>query len=314
VGSRNDVEAKLGLVDRWVRDEFSFVSDLMAAVECDSRDESGPGRSFSLGGRTILRAHPKRRHLALGFHDSLRADVEALTHALRDQRGAAWLNFKPGLCDRDTIEILCDKGLRAATLDLAGQPVEDRPEVPPIAGSRPGPTTVRDDDADLSLILTVLRAFKAHEVATGAPSSVKVLREALFFHWEGPRLPAGGKYSPALLHSPAARERRARGHHGGLVFEHVLPVSVLIRRLLADVPADEEVLRLAIEASPERVIITKAEDDALNAAGMRNTTPAPDDRWRVLTQSDVRYTDRVRLEAHAAQARWCLRRYATGGQ
>jgi len=45
------------------------------------------------------------------------------------------------------------------------------------------------------------------------------------------------------------------------------------------VPADEEVLRLAIEASPERVIITKAEDDALNAAGMRNTTPAPDDRW-----------------------------------
>ena len=101
-----------------MRDEFSFVSDLMAAVECDSRDESGPGRSFSLGGRTILRAHPKRRHLALGFHDSLRADVEALTHALRDQRGAAWLNFKPGLCDRDTIEILCDKGLRAATLAL----------------------------------------------------------------------------------------------------------------------------------------------------------------------------------------------------
>jgi len=35
---------------------------------------------------------------------------------------------------------------------------------------------------------------------------------------------------------------------------------------------------------------------------------------QVLAQGSVRYTDRVRLEAHAAQARWCLRRYATGGQ
>lgn len=35
---------------------------------------------------------------------------------------------------------------------------------------------------------------------------------------------------------------------------------------------------------------------------------------QVLAQGDVRYTDRVRLEAHAAQARWCLRRYVAGSQ
>lgn len=35
---------------------------------------------------------------------------------------------------------------------------------------------------------------------------------------------------------------------------------------------------------------------------------------QVLAQGGVRYTDRVRLEAHAAQARWCLRRYTIGGR
>jgi len=35
---------------------------------------------------------------------------------------------------------------------------------------------------------------------------------------------------------------------------------------------------------------------------------------QVLAQGGVRYTDRVRLEAHAAQARWCLRRYPIGVQ
>lgn len=35
---------------------------------------------------------------------------------------------------------------------------------------------------------------------------------------------------------------------------------------------------------------------------------------QVLAQGSVRYTDRVRLEAHAAQARWSLRRYPTGGE
>ena len=275
--SRNDVETKLSSVDEWVRAEFGFVSDLMAAVGCESRDESGPGRSFSLGGRTVLRVHPKRHHLALGFPDSLRLDVDALTHALRGQQGAAWLNYEPGLYDRDTIEVLVDKGVGA--INRQPRRIAQPAGLTESPRSEPGSRAGRNDEADLSVVLSVLRAFAAHQQATGASSSVKVLRETIFFLWEGPRLPAGGKYSPELLHSPAARERRALGHRGGLVFEHVIPVSILIRRLLADVPANEKALRIALEASPERVIITKAEDDALTAAGMRNTTPAPDDVW-----------------------------------
>jgi hypothetical protein len=274
-----DVNAKLGSADEWVRDEFGFVSDLMAAVDCDSHDESGPGRSFHLDGPPVLRVHPKLRYIALGFPDRLRADVEALTHALRPQKGAAWLNYGPGLCDRDTIEILVDKSLRAVSRKVSAPSRAGRAQTPASPPSVSGSRLARDDEADLALILAVLRAFKAHEDATGARSGTKVLREAIFFHWEGPRLPAGGKYSPLLPHSQAARERRALGHRDGFVFEHVLPVSIFIRQLLADVPANEAMLRTALEASPERVIITKTEDNALSAAGMRNVAPAADDVW-----------------------------------
>ena len=65
----------------------------------------------------------------------------------------------------------------------------------------------------------------------------------------------------------------------GLVYEHVLPISHVIRGLLADVPGDEEALRQVLGAAPEAVIITKAEDAAIDAAGMRDIVPTDGDPW-----------------------------------
>jgi hypothetical protein len=262
VSDRHDVGAKLATVDQWVHDEFGYVSELMTALDCVVNDESGPGRSYRLHGRAAVRVHPKQSHLALGFPPALRDDVAALTGALRPQRDAAWFNYAPGVGDRDTVEALIDKSTRSIA-----------------AGYLAGATPSANDAADLQLILSLLRAFKEHETTTGTPGSVRVLREAIFFRWEAPRLPPGGKYSPRLPHSPAARARRQAGRTDGLVFEHVMPISLVIKRLLADLPADTTALRAVLDTTADRVIITKAEDQALVAAGTRTRLPTLDDPW-----------------------------------
>jgi hypothetical protein len=62
-----------------------------------------------------------------------------------------------------------------------------------------------------------------------------------------------------------------------LVFEHVRPVSLVIRRLLEPVPANEAALRSVLAELSEHVIITKEEDDKWTVAGYRNVMP--DRRW-----------------------------------
>ena len=46
-----------------------------------------------------------------------------------------------------------------------------------------------------------------------------------------------------------------------------------------DLPADEAALRTALDASSDRVIITKDEDDALMVAGWRDRAPDPANPW-----------------------------------
>lgn len=263
---RHDLEGKLALVDPWVRAEFGFVDDLMRSLGSACSVESGPGMVFEVGGLAVVRAHPKRRYLCLGFPDALRPEVQALTQAVRPQGGAAWLNYAPGLCDRDTVEALVDASLHFPHGETAGRVVIE-------SRSQPG------ERADLTLLLTIVRGFKAHEESTAARSGVRVLREAIFLHWEASRLPGHNKYSPLLPHSPEARRRRSAGTRGGLVFEHVRPVSLVIRRLLERVPANEAALRKVLAELSEHVVITKEEDDKLTAAGYRNVMPDPDDTW-----------------------------------
>jgi hypothetical protein len=260
-----------------VYQEFTSLDELLVGAGCERRNESGPGLAYRASGRVVLRSHPKYHWLALGFPEQLRSDVDALTSRVRPQQGAAWFNYSPGSCDRDTVDLLVDEALR-----LARTGTEQRPNqtLPAHGAERRDPDSERArDEVDLTLLLDVIRAFKRHEQARGEPASVKILREAIYFHWEGPRLPRGRKRSPLLKHSPAARKQRSRGDMSGLVYEHVLPISHVIRGLLASVPADEQELREVLQSAPEAVIITKAEDAAIDAAGMRHVVPPDGDPW-----------------------------------
>ena len=270
---RKNLAAKLERVDNWVALEFQFLDEILIASGCEPRLESGPGAAYRLDGDVVARLHPKQRHLAIGLPEELRAEVDGLNRRTRLQQGAAWLDYEPGVCDRATIERLL------AVVQPGTSP------------THVGPQAAEPDAVDLRLILDVLRAHRAHQDESGRPMTVKVLRELIFSVWEAPRLPAGGKYSRDLPHSPQARARRLRGERGGLVFEHVHPINLVIRGLLANVPDDAAALRAVLEASADRVIITKEEDQQLVAAGVRSGLAGTDDPWQRYASIGLAVTD-----------------------
>lgn len=298
MANRRTLQEQLGLSRQWVRDEWSFVSDLMAELGCAGSDESGPGRCFRLCGVRVVRVHPKRGHLALGFPEFLRADVDALNAVPRAQKDAVWLTYEPGGCDRDTVEGLVSRAASAASSTSTTTLKSSAGGV-----TRPAPVDVdvepvelvlsaeSRDQVDLALVLRVLRAHEQHEAAGGGRPAVRALRETLFFVWEQPRLPRGGKRSRHLPHSPAARTWRSAGREDGLVYEHVMPISLVIRQLLASVPADVAALRAVLDTATDRVIVTKAEDDALNTQGMRNAVPLTGDPWSRYERIGLRRSD-----------------------
>ncbi len=279
MSGRSDVEAKLTKVDEWVVEEFQYLHDMLVTLGCEYRDESGPGRSFRLGGRTVIRVHPKRGRLMLGFPKALQQEVDDLNVVAYRERSAAWLQYEPGVCDRDVVDVLTTSALEQVPSATGAAAARSGVPTQAPAPTATAPGAAGRDEADLSLVLSMLRAYADHQRALGTASAVRLLREAIFFFWEAPRLPPGGKYSRHLPHSAAARERRAEGHRDGFVFEHVHPISLVVRALLADMPTDTAQLRQALEASSDRVIITKAEDAALSAAGMRNEIPPDGDPW-----------------------------------
>lgn len=279
---RSELPTKLSAASDWVRDEFAYITGVAADLGLALRVEGGPGMALLLDERTVARVHPKLRHIGIGLPDALRDDVAALTSALRAQQGFAWFNYTPDAADRDTVELLLTVSRDLAeTYAAAGRSATKTPAVTQ-SDTAASPRThrrLRDDNADLSLILNVVKAFQAHAEATRRPSSIKPLREVIFFQWEGPRLPPGGTRSAQLPHSPAARAQRATGDHSGLVYEHVRPLSTVIRQLLDHAPEDVDSLRAILDATADRVVITKVEDAALTAAGLRDTTPNSNDPW-----------------------------------
>lgn len=182
MNDRNDLEGKLAAASEWVRDEFGFIADLAGELGCEMRPESGPGLAFRVRDRVIARAHPKGTHIGVGLPDWMRPDVQALTGALRDQRGFAWFNYAPGIADRDTVELLV--AVSRDAIEAPG-PTDAMPGTGRAQPARRSHTRAnRDDDADLALVLAILQAYKRHADATGFTSAVKPIREAIFFQWE----------------------------------------------------------------------------------------------------------------------------------
>src|SRR5690348_14207390 len=89
---RDDLRGKLASANDWVRDECIALSDVAFGLGCEAEPEGGAGVGFRLSGHFTVRLHPKREHIAVGLPVWMRLDVEALTHALREQRRTAWLN------------------------------------------------------------------------------------------------------------------------------------------------------------------------------------------------------------------------------
>jgi len=216
--ARPDLEAKLATVDDWVRDSFAHLSDLLISMGCQHREVTAPGRSFRLGNGPSVHLHPKQSYIGVGLPRSMQEDVEALSAYPHRKDGPAWVRYGPDDVDRDTMELLLSSaaaGVREGKPAATSAPSSGPP--PAAASSVPLQTAPDQDHDDLQLIWNILRSYDEHRRAVTSPRPVRIIREVLFFVWEAPRLPKGGKRSRYLPHSPAARAQRLTGDDSGLV-------------------------------------------------------------------------------------------------
>ncbi|MDP9392387.1 MAG: hypothetical protein M3P89_13715 [Actinomycetota bacterium] len=191
----------------WVVEEFAFLDELLQGLGCKPRAEKH-GYVYESAGRAVVHVHVKLKHLAVGLPPELQPEVDALNAVPSVQQRHAWLTYQPGTCNREEVEGLL---VRACDVAAASQGRQARPRGP--APARAGVAPVgSDDEADLALVLKVVRAYAEHASVTGRASGIKVVREAIFFVWEQPRLPGGGKYfasPPALTVGTRAPTGRA---------------------------------------------------------------------------------------------------------
>jgi hypothetical protein len=142
---------------------------------------------------------------------------------------------------------------------------DERPEP-----GRPTSHGAADDAADADAVRGVLEATRAR------PGAVRIVREAIWFSWEQPRLPrplVASKYSLAYPWSVTALERyeRRKGKRPaggwGLVIEHLYPRELLVADLFEidglTTPAVVDLLSTRLIS----VIITKDENRQLPARG-----------------------------------------------
>ncbi|PZE33929.1 hypothetical protein [Curtobacterium sp. MCPF17_031] len=133
------------------------------------------------------------------------------------------------------------------------------------------------DDAEHLLTVTVGLARMTNRPAARA----RVLREALWFLWEQPRLPRPllrSKYPNAYPWSPAAIARVRSGQSGGLVLEHLEPRVLLVSDLLAR--ADEwtpATFAAELHRRAGAAVVTQEDDRRLTSAGFARAMPETSD-------------------------------------
>ena len=155
---------------------------------------------------------------------------------------------------------------------------------PPIAqiGMSPGETEQGDpmqaDLRDATVVKQAVDALRGYRSAGGQVKSLKPLRELVGFYWEHPRLTqprVRSKYPTSSLWSADARASyRADPKKCRLVMEHSQPVGLVLRNLVegTTTTANEiaEILRSSLGVF---VVVSRAEDQSINAAGFRQRMP-----------------------------------------
>lgn len=129
-----------------------------------------------------------------------------------------------------------------------------------------------EDLIDAQALLGVLRECREVRERRRA-GTTHVTRQALWSFWELPRLPRpiiSNKYPRPYPWSPGARDvYLTTGRTSGLVLEHVRPLNILLDTMTFSAGGWTVVdLINYLETYMAGAVITKAEDDALQAAGV----------------------------------------------
>lgn len=131
--------------------------------------------------------------------------------------------------------------------------------------------------ADAALVLDVASALRHWSERTGRQPATKVLREAVWFFWQNPRLDRpliASKYPRSARWSEAAAALALSelSTKGELVIEHIEPMRRVLRWLIYESPSVTDVA----EALPQRlqvVVVTREESKRLPDHG------SPDERY-----------------------------------
>lgn len=152
---------------------------------------------------------------------------------------------------------------------------------------------VRQDDADAQLVVDVAASLRRWRDLTGKQPPTKVLREAVWFFWQQPRLNrplVASKYPRAAMWSAEAARLALSGHSSKnqLVIEHLEPMNRALRWLIDEAPTVQAV----IDSLPRRLacaVVTREQslalpdvgspDERYAAAGLDLTTFQPLDDW-----------------------------------
>jgi len=135
----------------------------------------------------------------------------------------------------------------------------------------------------LELICEAVR-YCQRVASLGMPVSAysKALREPVHFLWERRE---GSKEECAAYRSRAARGLSFRNRE--LVFDHSVPFRVLQEKLMKLQPVTPEAVRHLLERHSVVALITKEEDDRLNAAGLNRKMPPGWDKKNPLARYEA---------------------------
>jgi hypothetical protein len=128
------------------------------------------------------------------------------------------------------------------------------------------------DAVDARLVGDVARALRAWQASSDRPVATKVLREAVWFFWQNPRLEGplvSGKYprSARWSREAATIALGGDGHtRHRLVIEHVAPMHRILRRLIDEQFEVDQVAKMLREGL-DVVVVTREQSSALTDEG-----------------------------------------------